>query len=311
MAFRSVGINHPRPDGLAGLLGNLETLRAAGAGFVELWIADLGVILGGRLDEHRLGEVREVLLAASLTSGLSYTVHAPLEADLMDLDRREVQRDVLLSSVRFAGGIGAPVVVCHAGQRAGARDARHRLKYQLAAERAVLREIGEEAGDLGVTVAVENYYPDERVLRGEAYDYSVWPSELADQVAAVDHPAVGVCLDVGHAALAADFFGFDLFAECAAAAPLVRHVHLHDNLGKTGLGVDPRDYGDPVYGAGDLHLPPGRGSLPLEDLFRQTELPTDPACCVELAPGHFAEAPRALNAAREIMARTAREKISL
>lgn len=291
MAFRSVGVNHPRPERLAGLVGELEALRAAGADFVELWMPDLGVILGGRLDEYRLEEVREALLAAGLASGLGYTVHAPLEADLMDLGRSEVQRGVLLSSVRFAGEIGAPVVVCHAGQRVGARDARHRLKDQLAAERAALWELEEAAGEHGVTVAVENYLPDDRVLRGEVYDRSVWSSELAGQVAKVGHPAVGVCLDVGHAALAADFFDFDLFAECATAAPLVRHVHLHDNLGRTGYGVDPRNYGDPVYGGGALHLPPGRGSLPLEELFRRTEFPANPACCVELAPGLFPQAP--------------------
>lgn len=306
MAFRSVGINHPRPDGITGLIENLGKLKDAGADFVELWLPDMGVILGGSLDISRLGTVREKLLAADL----AYTVHTPLEADLMDITRQEVQRGILTSSVRFADEIGASVVVCHAGQRVGSRDARFRLKHQLAAEQAGLREIGELAGELGVTIAVENYFPDVRVLRGETYDYSVWPSELAEQVAEVDHPAVGVCLDVGHAALAADFFGFDLAEECAAVATLVRHVHLHDNLGNTGYDVDPRDYGDPVYGVGDLHLPPGRGSIPLEELFRRVTLPADPTCCVELAPECFSEVPNALCAARKIGRHTIQEKIA-
>ena len=304
MAFRSVGINCPgsSPD----LPATLENLRGAGADFVELLVPDLGVILGGRLNEFRLTRVSESLLDKSL----SYTVHAPLEADLMDLGRQALQKEILLSSVRFAGEIGAGTVVCHAGQRVGARDARFRLGGQLVAERAALREIGDTAADLGIIVAVENYFPDRHVLRGEVYDYSAWPSDLAEQVAAVDHPSVGICLDVGHAALAASFFGFDYVEECAVAAPLVRHIHLHDNLRETCESVDPLDYGDHTYGVGDLHLPPGRGSIPLADLFRRVDFPYDPSCCVELAPDLFRETPEALLAARELSEVAVREKIA-
>ena len=111
----------------------------------------------------------------------------------MDLGRQALQKEVLTSSVRFAGEIGASTVVCHAGQRVASRDARFRLRDQLSAERAALREVGDIAIELGVTVAVENYLPDKSVLVGEAYDYSTWPSDLAEQISAVDHPAVGIC----------------------------------------------------------------------------------------------------------------------
>ncbi|MGF1470765.1 MAG: sugar phosphate isomerase/epimerase family protein [Rubrobacteraceae bacterium] len=303
MAFRSVGIN--QPGGTPNLPDTLETLKYSGADFVELLLPELGVILGGTLDRPRLKSVREALLP----SGLSYTVHAPLEADLMDLDRQEIQKSILISSVRFAGEIGADIVVFHAGQRVASRDVRYRFKDQLAAERAALRDIGDTAAELGVTVAVENYFPDQAVLRGEAYDYSTWPPDLAEQVAAVDHPAVGICLDVGHAALASGFFGFDFVEACAAAAPLVRHIHLHDNLNTNCASVNPSDYGDPVYGTGDLHLPPGRGSIPLADLLRQVEFPADPRCCLELSPDLFHEAPQALLAARELSQLASRRKL--
>lgn len=302
MTFRSVGINH---TGNISTPEDLEPAKTAGADFVEIWLQDLGVILGGGLDQSLVETVRELLLGA----GLSYTVHAPLQANLMDLTAPEVQRDVLMSSVRFAGEIGAGVVVCHAGQRLAARDARFRLKDQLAAERSALRGIGETAGALGVSIAVENYYPDQSVLDGVAYDYSVWPSELAEQIEAVDHPAVGICLDVGHAALAAGAFGFDLFEECATTAPLVRHIHLHDNLGRTDPGINPLSYGDPIYGTGDLHLPPGAGTIPLEELFGRIEA-RDPACCVELAPELSYRAPEALWSARRLVGLTEQAKIA-
>jgi sugar phosphate isomerase/epimerase len=159
-----------------------------------------------------------------------------------------------------------------------------------------------------VTIAVENYYPELPIVRGEVYDYSVWPRELGGQIRAVDHPAVGICLDVGHAALAAGVFGFDYLEECAAAAPLVRHLHLHDNLMKTNLTGTPPVSEHPVYGLGDLHLPPGSGAIPLANLFRLVDFSRNPSCCVELRPDLYHLAPQALRAAREL-AETARERI--
>ncbi len=298
MAFRSVGINLPRLylEDVSDLADALEALKIAGPDFVEVWPHHLGVILGGSLDAERLRPIRELLLK----SDLAYTVHAPLEVNLMDLTTLDVQRDVLKASLWFANSIGADVVVCHAGQRVGARDARYSLREQLAAERVALREAGDLAGELDMTIAVENYYPELPIVRGVVYDYSVWPSELAEQISAVDHPAVGLCLDVGHAALAAGVFGFDYFEECAAVAPLVRHIHLHDNLMRTNVTGEPPVSEHPIYGLGDLHLPPGRGTIPLNEMFRRVEFPENPAYCVELSPDLYFLAPVALRAAREL-----------
>jgi sugar phosphate isomerase/epimerase len=303
MAFRSVGISLFRPgsDAASRLVEDLETLRSAGPDFVEVFPDGLGVILGGRLDPIRLEHVREQLLE----SGLAYTVHAPLDMNLMDLTAPGPYRDVLRASIEFASGIGAEVIVCHAGQRVGARDARHSFRDQLAAERSALREAGDLAAVFDLTVAVENYYPELPIVRGTVYDYSVWPRELAEQISAVDHPAVGICLDVGHAALASDVFGFDYLEECAAVASLVRHVHLHDNLIKTNLTGEPQVSEHPVYGLGDLHLPPGRGSIPFEKLFQRLHFPSAPSCCVELSPELLPLTPEAIRTAREIRERVA------
>jgi len=308
MVFRSVGTNLSRlyVDGVGGLAEDLGELKSAGPDFVEIWPQNLGVILGGRLDANRLRAVGELLLEADL----EYTVHAPLEVNLMDLTSHGLQREVLDASLRFAKGIGAGVVVCHAGQRVGTRDARHSMRDQLSAERSALREAGGLAGELGVTIAVENYYPERPILRGTVYDYSVWPSQLAEQISAIDHPAVGICLDVGHAALAAGFFGFDFIEECAAVAPLVRHVHLHDNLQRTNLTGEPQVSEHIAFGLGDLHLPPGRGTIPLEDLFRRMDFPERPSCCVELSPEGFSLVPGALQVGRELgLAVTHRERV--
>jgi sugar phosphate isomerase/epimerase len=298
MAFRGVGINlpHTHLDGVSGLAESLQSVKRMEPDFVEVWPHHLGVILGGRLDPTALRTVRELLMETDL----AYTVHAPHEMNLMDLTDPDLQCDVLTASLRFANDIGAEVVVCHAGRRVGARDARHSLKDQLAAERFALREAGDLAGELGVTIAVENYYPELPILRGVVYDYSVWPSELAEQISVVDHPAVGVCLDVGHAALAASAFDLDYVEECAAVAPLVRHLHLHDNLQKTNFAGEPPVSEHHVYGLGDLHLPPGRGTIPLKDIFQKVDFPRNPTCCVELCPDLYSLSPEALHAAREL-----------
>jgi sugar phosphate isomerase/epimerase len=310
MTFRSVGTNLSGlyAESVPSLAQDLEALERIAPDFVEVWPQNLGVILGGGLDTTRLRMVEGPLLETDLT----YTVHAPLEVNLMDLTSHGLQRDVLEASLRFADCIGAGVVVCHAGQRVGARDARHSMRAQLSAERSALREAGALAEELGVSIAVENYYPEQPILRGAVYDYSVWPSQLAEQISAVDHPEVGICLDVGHAALAAAFFGFDFVEECSAMASLVRHVHLHDNLQRTNLTGEPQVSEHTVYGLGDLHLPPGRGTIPLEDLLRRMEFPENPSCCVELSAELFSLVPEALHAAREIsLVVAAREPVSL
>ncbi|MBA3611046.1 MAG: sugar phosphate isomerase/epimerase [Rubrobacter sp.] len=307
MSISSVGIHlpHVRLDGTRELAEDLAFTGGLEPDFVEIWPQSLGIILGGGLDPFRLGEVRELLLEADL----AYTVHAPLEINLMDGTTRELQRDILDASLRFAQEIGAGTVVCHAGQRVGSRDFRHSVREQLHAERTALREAGDRAEEFGIVIAVENYYPELPIVRGEVYDYSVWPSELAEQISAVDHPAVGVCLDVGHAALAANVFGFDYFEACAAAAPLVRHLHLHDNLRKSNLTGIPPVSEHTAQGLGDLHLPPGVGDIPLRELFRRVDFPENPSCCVELSPDLYSRAPQALRAAREISA-SANRKIT-
>ena len=66
-----------------------------------------------------------------------------------------------------------------------------------------------------------------------------------------------------------------------------------------------------VYGLGDLHLPPGRGTIPLGDLLQRMSFPENPSCCVELSPELISLVPEALGAARELILKAAsRERVS-
>jgi len=88
-------------------------------------------------------------------------------------------------------------------------------------------------------------------------------------------------------------------------------VHLHDNLQKTNLAGEPRVSEHTLFGLGDLHLPPGRGTIPLEDLLRRMDFPERPSCCVELSPEGFSLVPEALHATRELdlAVATSRERV--
>lgn len=296
--MQSLGLNLVHPGGSSdlALAKTLEGLRAAGAEFAEVAPHRLGAILGGRL----VGERTEALRAVLGGAGLGYTVHAADRLNLMDTQRPQLQLDIFRSTLEFAARIGAMVVVYHSGQRVGARDARHSLSAQLAAERTALWEMGEVAGELGITIAVENSYPDPAILHGAAYAYGAWPSQLAEQVAAVDHSAVGICLDLGHGWIASSFFGFDFLQECAVAAPLVRHLHIHDNLGQPDFGDEPEACERITRGLGDLHLPPGSGNVPIEAALSLLDLSRIRTSCVELSANSYHQAAEALQSARQL-----------
>ena len=71
---------------------------------------------------------------------------------------------------------------------------------------------------------------------------------------------VGICLDLGHAHIVAERRRTSLEALVEPVLDTVTLFHLHDNLGarwqpsRAQSGVDPLRL--------DLHLPPGRGTLP-------------------------------------------------
>ena len=63
----------------------------------------------------------------------------------------------------------------------------------------------------------------------------------------VNHPAFGLCLDIGHA----HCYSKDPVQQWAQAlSPYIRHVHVHDNLGKK-----------------DSHLALGEGTIPVQEVF--------------------------------------------
>ena len=83
---------------------------------------------------------------------------------------------------------------------------------------------------------------------------------LRGLVRRIGSPAIAICLDLGHAHIAADLRNTSVELLCEPVLDLVGVFHVHDNLGARRrasgreAGVDPLRL--------DLHLPPGRGTLP-------------------------------------------------
>jgi len=202
---------------------------------------------------HGLRHARAVRSALDGT-GLRLLVHAPddLSAGTTGHDR------AFHGLLDYAATAGAELVAYHGlnfAEAEGPAAARLRERAQL--EERSLIPLLQRAHSLGVTVAIENLapvYPPHPPQRRRSHD----PIAVRDLVRRLDQPAAGMLLDLGHLHITADATRSDHAAVLAACAPDVVLFHVHDNLGcRRGIdapGVDPVRL--------DLHLPPGRGSLP-------------------------------------------------
>jgi sugar phosphate isomerase/epimerase len=206
--------------------------------------------------------LRTVLAGASLR----LVLHAPddLSAGTAEHDRAF---DGLLD---YAAEAGAELVAYHGLNFADAEGPAHaRIRERALLEERSLGCLLQRAHTLDVTVAIENLAPVHPGPRRLCHD----PLAVADLVRRLGSPAAGMLLDVGHLHITADANRADPATLAAAVAREVVLFHVHDNLGARrhdldAPGIDPLKL--------DLHLPPGRGSLPwarLAPLLRDHDAP--------------------------------------
>jgi sugar phosphate isomerase/epimerase len=227
----------------------LALARRLGYDAVEISMDGTGMIFGGRLHRPMLRRALDEFGRHDFV----YSVHSPSSLDLRDRANREVQLALAQATLQFCREVGGRVLVIHFERRSA--DPAEEAAFV----EAILR-LSDEAGD--VTLGVENI----EVERIEP---------VIECVRRIDRPNVGMTLDVGHAYLAAAHYGFDSGAAINAALPYVRHIHMNDNFGR----YDPlRLENFTLYrtqtpadtfplGKGDLHLPVGWGTLPLDRVF--------------------------------------------
>jgi sugar phosphate isomerase/epimerase len=208
--------------------------------------------------------------AALDTCGLGAIVHGPTE---LQVGERSTDR-VFEGLLSYAAELGAGHVVYHAlnlPDSPASQDA-------LLAEARSLAMLAARAERLGVTIAIENLAP---VYPGPER-LSHTPLTLRTLVRKIGSERLGICLDVGHANIVADLRHSELADLIRPALDSVVLFHLHDNLGarqagQASAGLDPLLL--------DLHLPPGRGSLPwtrVGGLLREHHAPL----VLEIHPPH-------------------------
>jgi sugar phosphate isomerase/epimerase len=225
----------------------LKEIEAAGFRFVQIPSPPSSVLSHpGDLIRHA-----HALSDALATSGLRPVIHAPGElcAGYSEADR------ALEGLLAYAAETNATHVVYHAANlpdEPASEDAR-------LAETRALADLARRAERLGVIIALENLAPVYRTPDRLSFT----PLLLRTMAKRISSPAVGLCLDIGHANIVAGLRHTDLVDLIEPALDRVVLFHLHDNFGgrygHTGpLEIDPLRL--------DLHLIPGRGTVPWERL---------------------------------------------
>jgi sugar phosphate isomerase/epimerase len=238
---RRLGLNVPYEWWPAAPL--LKEIEAAGFSFVQAPSPPPSVLSNTRHCVAHAGGVRENVE----TSALELIVHGPgeLRAGSSEGDRG------FEGLLAYAAEAGAGLVVYHAANfidRPASEDS-------LLAETRSLARLALRAERLGVTIALENLAP---VFPGpEALSFK--PLVLRTMANRIGSPRVGVCLDIGHANVVAGLRHTDPLELIEPALDRAVLFHLHDNLGARRAAGRPPEL-DPLRL--DLHLPPGRGTVP-------------------------------------------------
>lgn len=173
------------------------------------------------IDYHRIPSPEiDCLKMLAERHSIEYSMHGPCWDINPASENPGHRRDVVahyVQGIRLAAAIGAKTMVVHSGWKSDpkllARDA---LRYSA----DTIARCVPEAERQGITLAIENVGYGGANMFGGIED---WVS-IATSIA---NPVVGLTLDVGHAALE----GFDSAAAVRAAGSLLRHVHLHSNMG--------------------------------------------------------------------------------
>ena len=238
----------------------LKEIEASGFDWVQLPAPPASVLANPRncIQHARAAD------AALCGTGLRRVLHAPGEllAGEPEADR------ALTGALSYAAECGAELVVYHARALPDGPVAEDRLL----AETRSLAAIAPIAERSRVTLALENLAP---VFPGPE-TVSANPLAVRALARRIGSPAVGLCLDVGHANVVAGLRRTSLTRMVEPVLDLVALFHLHDNLGARWRPADQRPDLDPLRL--DLHLPPGRGSIDWSEVAHRCSPTTHPSC---------------------------------
>lgn len=275
-------------QGLVELDSTLARFEELGMEFAELSLFDEDLICGGHVLEAQLERLKTICKRRDLR----YTVHGPLCANFMDEAHLALHQAVCRAMLEVCADIDSHLLVLHGGR--AMTDQPDEIDRLRQIEREALYDLGEYAAQLGVKIALENLFVE------QSQHYTHDPYQLAQTLAAIDHPFVCATLDFSHAYIMATVRQIDYIEALTQLAPYVNHLHVHDSFGRpstlmTRIGAERM-----AYGMGDLHLPIGWGSIPWQRLSEQLRFRPETAMIVELPWRYWAELESCLSAAREL-----------
>ncbi len=225
----------------------LKEIEAAGFSFVQVPSPPPSVLTVPRDATRHAAALTETLG----TGDLNLVLHGPgpVRAGTRAGD------SALAGLISYAAEVDASHVVYHA---ANLPDEPASEDMRLAETRS-LAALATHAERLGVIIALENLAP---VYRGpDALSFT--PLTLRTMAKRISSPAVGLCLDIGHANIVAGLRRTDPLELIEPALDRAVIFHLHDNLGARRADPGSPEL-DPLRL--DLHLPPGRGNVPWDRL---------------------------------------------
>ncbi len=225
----------------------LKEMEASGFAWVQLHCPPTSVLANPR---SCIAHARAAGDALAET-GLRAVVHGPAGswAGEPAADR------ALEGAISYASECGAEALVLHARDFGDGRGAEDRAL----AETRSLAALAALAERLGIALALENLaptYPGPEPIAAN-------PLAIRSLVRRIGSPALGICLDVGHANVIAGLRRTSLSRMIEPVLDLTILFHLHDNLGARWQ-PDHRPEIEPLRF--DLHLAPGRGTLPFEEI---------------------------------------------
>jgi sugar phosphate isomerase/epimerase len=319
MHLTGIGVAVTSPGGIRSseqLADFLAYARSLGYDLAEIDVSSAAVIVDGRVRRPQLKALAEVMRAG----GLRTSVHGLMRLNLAYDPRHELCQRIMACQIEVCAALGARTLVYHSGLQAldavryGVRPAllsEAELAEGARREVTALRALAPLAAEAGVTICVENGdshqwehalmarfgQPREALAQHHA---RLRIEPIVAQLEAVDHPNVGMTLDIAHLFIAANDLGFDYLRAVEAAAPWVRHLHANDNFGRLDQGFD-GESDRYAFGEADLHLPPGWGAIPYREVFaRLPDYHGD--LILEIKPGFYAYFGESLQSMRALLA---------
>ncbi len=273
MNIKGVGVNIMQNNSVNDinvLAEKLDKIVNIGFTAVEIPVQGMDIIVNGSIDYKRLSLYKKLLKDYPI----KILIHAPLELNLFCRENFDTEKRLLFSSLEVCAELGAEIMTYHPARFISEDEffypgnwkvyKDNEKKELIEQERIIMQEAGIIAAKHNIIIGMENLRP---YLDCPHYSYSEIPTVLAEQVKAVDQPSIGITLDLGHLLLASKVYGLDIQEQIMSVAPLVVHIHAHDNFGKPSYSAEKNQYALVPRGVGDMHMPIGEGTVPLKDIL--------------------------------------------